>query len=337
MKSHIDHPGWDPSWAVPSEHTIDDLAELGLLRVEPSSGKSRTFVPTVAGRQAGDELDAQFVSEGTAGRAPSAVSVLRWLQRVEDAAPECFELPARLMDRAVSEGLIDSSARDALARRVLRLIADGYLEGTVYDWDQATPEQQLARTEHLALTMKGHMERQPTRAERSEPTDTRPPRLDTTAVIRDVRDVFISHASEDKELVARPLARALVEHGLTVWYDEYDLNVGDRLSSAIDRGLASSRSGVVIVSQNFIRKPWPKRELSGLVARETSTGESVILPVWHEVTHEEVLAFSPPLADVLAASTRDGLDAVVSALLPAVMRRRAQGERAGRPLPASEL
>lgn len=155
--------------------------------------------------------------------------------------------------------------------------------------------------------------------------------------VRDIRDVFISHASEDQEILARPLAEALIAYGLSVWYSEYDLAVGDRLSVAIDRGLASSRSGIVIVSPAFLSKPWPQRELSGLVARETSSGESVILPVWHEVTQDDVVRFSPPLADVLGVDAANGVDAVVAALLPAVMRRRAEGQRAGRPLAAAEL
>jgi predicted nucleotide-binding protein len=59
----ISHPRWDPSWAVPSEHTIDDLGELGLLRIEPSSDKARTFALTMAGRQRGSELAEGYGSE----------------------------------------------------------------------------------------------------------------------------------------------------------------------------------------------------------------------------------------------------------------------------------
>lgn len=154
---------------------------------------------------------------------------------------------------------------------------------------------------------------------------------DRDGASRDIRDVFISHASEDKDLVARPLAEALVARGLSVWYDEYDLAVGDRLSTTIDRGLANSRFGVVIISPAFLRKVWPQRELSGLVARETSNGESIILPVWHNVTQSQILEFSPPLADIVAIRTAGGFDAIVTALLPAVMRRRAASERADHP------
>lgn len=56
MQSHVDHPAWDPSWATPSEQTIDDLAELGLLRVEPSNDRRRSFSISMKGREAAAEL-----------------------------------------------------------------------------------------------------------------------------------------------------------------------------------------------------------------------------------------------------------------------------------------
>ena len=55
----------------------------------------------------------------------------------------------------------------------------------------------------------------------------------------DLWDVFISHASEDKEAIARPLAEALRSHGLRVWYDEFALRPGNSLRESIDRGLVS--------------------------------------------------------------------------------------------------
>jgi hypothetical protein len=115
-------------------------------------------------------------------------------------------------------------------------------------------------------------------------------------------DVFISHASEDKETVARPLAHALRDAGLEVWYDEFELKIGDSLRRKIDRGLAGSRFGVVVLSQSFFAKGWPNYELDGLVTKAVS-GEQVLLPVWHKVTKEEVIAYSPSLADKLARNT----------------------------------
>ncbi|MGY3484442.1 hypothetical protein ACVW1C_002325 [Bradyrhizobium sp. USDA 4011] len=117
-------------------------------------------------------------------------------------------------------------------------------------------------------------------------------------------DIFISHASEDKDGFVRPLAHALQGVGVKVWYDELSLKLGDSLSRSIDKGLAQSRYGVVILSAAFMRKAWPEYELRGLVAREIG-GHSVILPIWFGVDHEDVLAFSPPLADKVAVKTGD--------------------------------
>jgi hypothetical protein len=128
------------------------------------------------------------------------------------------------------------------------------------------------------------------------------------------RDLFISHASEDNEAVARPLAAALKERGWTVWLDDFELTVGDSLSERIEQGLATSRFGVVVLSPAFFAKAWPQRELRGLNARELSARSKVILPVWHEVDHDYIAARAPILADRLAANTERGLDAVADEL-----------------------
>ena len=118
----------------------------------------------------------------------------------------------------------------------------------------------------------------------------------------DYFDVFISHATEDKEEVARPLAIALDAEGLRVWYDEFELKIGDSLRRKIDTGVASSRFGVVIISPSFFAKEWPQYELDGLVTK-AGTGKQVILPLWHNITRSEIIAHSPTLADKLARST----------------------------------
>jgi hypothetical protein len=115
-------------------------------------------------------------------------------------------------------------------------------------------------------------------------------------------DVFISHASEDKAEVARPLAEALQDGGLRVWYDEFELRIGDSLRRKIDKGLAASRFGVVVLSKSFFAKGWPNYELDGLVTRAVG-GEQVILPIWHDITKQELTKYSPSLGDKLARST----------------------------------
>ncbi len=115
-------------------------------------------------------------------------------------------------------------------------------------------------------------------------------------------DFFISHAHEDKDDLVRPLAEALQERGLVVWYDEFELKVGDSLRRSIDRGLAKSRFGIVVLSPSFFAKNWTQYELDGLVAKEMLGGK-VILPIWHKVSKNEVLGYSPSLADKVALST----------------------------------
>ena len=115
-------------------------------------------------------------------------------------------------------------------------------------------------------------------------------------------DVFISHASEDKDSIVRPLAQALVEQGLKVWYDEFELKIGDSLRRKIDRGLSKSRFGIVVLSKAFIKKGWTNYELDGIISK-VNTGEQVILPIWHGITKQEVLNYSPSLADKVARNT----------------------------------
>jgi hypothetical protein len=129
-----------------------------------------------------------------------------------------------------------------------------------------------------------------------------------------VWDLFISHASEDKNEMARPLADKFIEQGLKVWYDEYTLTVGDSLRRCIDRGLAGCRYGLVILSPHFLQKEWTQKELDGLVARDDGS-EKRILPVWHNVRRSDVVAFSPPLADKLGVSTTKGLNHVVREIM----------------------
>lgn len=130
-------------------------------------------------------------------------------------------------------------------------------------------------------------------------------------------DVFVSHATEDKAAIARPLAEALRAKGLRVWYDDFSLKLGDSLRQSIDRGLARSLFGVVILSPYFFEKHWPQQELNGLATREVE-GEKVILPIWHNIDAEEVRKNSPTLADRKAVRTDKGLDVVVQSIIEVV-------------------
>jgi len=131
-------------------------------------------------------------------------------------------------------------------------------------------------------------------------------------------DVFISHASEDKDAVATPLAEALGRAGLMVWLDKHELRIGDSLREKIDEGLAKSCFGAVVLSRSFLAKQWPTRELNGLMAREEA-GHKVILPVWHQIDKLTLVEYSPILADRLAGNTADGIEAVARQIAAVVL------------------
>lgn len=115
-------------------------------------------------------------------------------------------------------------------------------------------------------------------------------------------DAFISHASEDKADVALPLCDALKTMGYRIWLDVFELEVGDDLPRSIDRGLAASRFGIVVLSRSFMTKRWTAYELGGLIARENAGGKA-LLPLRHKASEDDVLAFSPPLAAKFALDT----------------------------------
>lgn len=119
---------------------------------------------------------------------------------------------------------------------------------------------------------------------------------------RDGVDVFISHASEDKDSIVRDLADSLIKEGVGVWFDEYSLSIGDSLSSSIQKGLIDCTFGIVVLSPDFIKKKWPEIELQSLYAKEVHKGKS-ILPIWHRITYDEVIDFNLHLADKFALNT----------------------------------
>lgn len=115
-------------------------------------------------------------------------------------------------------------------------------------------------------------------------------------------DVFISHATEDKESFVNELVEELKKRNVKVWVDDLKIKWGDPLRKSIDEGLKKSRFGIVVISKHFIAKGWTQYELDGLFEKEMSGGK-VILPIWHGITKKEVQAFSPTLAGRKAMTT----------------------------------
>ncbi|MCA0457108.1 MAG: toll/interleukin-1 receptor domain-containing protein [Chloroflexi bacterium] len=132
-------------------------------------------------------------------------------------------------------------------------------------------------------------------------------------------DLFISHASEDKNPFVRSLVESLEKEGFKVWYDELSMTLGDSLRQSIEKGLANSNYGIVVLSENYFKvaKRWPQAELDGLFALETG-GRKRILPIWHNIDHEKISAYSPIIAGRLGIMSSKSMDVIINEIKRAI-------------------
>jgi hypothetical protein len=143
-------------------------------------------------------------------------------------------------------------------------------------------------------------------------------------------DAFISHSSRDKDLFVRPLVECLADQGATVWYDEYSMAPGDSLSASIDTGLAAANCGLVVISPSFIETArdggWTRYEFRGIIANSIGTEGRRVVPLWLDVSVDEVRDFSPPLSDLLAIdASGKHIEQVALEVLSVVAPKRAGG------------
>ncbi|MEM6797284.1 MAG: TIR domain-containing protein, partial [Acidobacteriota bacterium] len=143
-------------------------------------------------------------------------------------------------------------------------------------------------------------------------------------------DVFISHASEDKDDFVRPLVDALKALGLSVWYDEDQILLGDDFRAKMDQGLALARFGVVVLSPSF-KKYWPESELSALFNQERVFGKLKILPVLHHLSHADVTNIWPLAAAKASISSIEGEDHVAEEIAKVIRARSVEPSRQGGP------
>jgi hypothetical protein len=143
-------------------------------------------------------------------------------------------------------------------------------------------------------------------------------------------DAFLSHSSRDKNLFVRPLAELLTEQGVVIWYDEFSMSPGHSLSASIDSGLSRAKHGIVVISPGFIETArasgWTSYELRGLVANSVGGVTRRIIPIWLDITRDEVRDFSPSLSDLLAIdATSKSIDEVALEILRIIAPERASG------------
>lgn len=129
----------------------------------------------------------------------------------------------------------------------------------------------------------------------------------------DLRDVFLCHAWDDRQGPAKELHDLLESRGVKVWFSEKDVGLGVPLLRAIDKGLANSKIGIVLVTPALLsRLPQESisdKELSALLARER------LVPIVHNTTYEALRNVSPLLASRSGLSTSENTMSEVAAKL----------------------
>lgn len=116
-------------------------------------------------------------------------------------------------------------------------------------------------------------------------------------------DVFLSHSSLDKEIFVTELSERLSEKGLNVFEDVKVFKIGQSQTDMMNMGILNSRFVVVFLSANFIKSGWSDYEFKSFLNREINEKRIIILPIWHNVSVEEVRQYNPYLVDKFALST----------------------------------
>jgi len=131
-----------------------------------------------------------------------------------------------------------------------------------------------------------------------------------------LHDTFISYATEDNDFVSA-IAYGLKANGLSIWYAQLSLKVGDKLLDSIEKGLQESRSGVLVLSKSYLAKNWTSYEMDILV-RQHIDGNKKLLPIWLSVTKEEVEARHIGLSGIVAITDTQQTHNVISKLVEAL-------------------
>ena len=137
--------------------------------------------------------------------------------------------------------------------------------------------------------------------------------VEKRAALPDLRDVFLCHAWDDRQGAAKELHDLLESRGVSVWFSEKDVALGTALLREIDKGLAKSRIGIVLVTPSLLSRLRGEgiadKELSALLARD------LLVPIVHDTTYEALRDVSPLLGSRSGLSTVEAPMAVVAAKL----------------------
>lgn len=133
-------------------------------------------------------------------------------------------------------------------------------------------------------------------------------------------DVFLSHSSLDKDIFISELSEKLSNKGLKVFEDVKVFKIGQSQTDMMNMGILNSRFVVIFLSKNFIESGWSQYEFKSFLNREINEKRVIILPIWHEVSVDEVRQYNPYIVDKYAFNTsKQTMDEMVNQIHQVVL------------------
>jgi hypothetical protein len=141
--------------------------------------------------------------------------------------------------------------------------------------------------------------------------------------MKEIQDLFISHASEDKAQYIFPLVNALSDKGVTYWLDALEIGRGEHVVGKINEGLRTSRRLLLCLSKNFMERRWPLAEMESALAQQIDSGTSSVLPLILN-SRDEVLATYPLLRSLAFRVFDQGVESIAAELAALFITERAR-------------
>ncbi len=127
------------------------------------------------------------------------------------------------------------------------------------------------------------------------------------------QDLFVSHATADKERYILPLTSALFNRGVTFWLDSFEIGWGDNFIVKINDGLRNSRFGLLCLSKNFLGRQWPETEMAAVLAIQNTNGIKKVLPLILN-SKAKIFKIYPILAGFSYREFKIGIDTIAEEL-----------------------
>ena len=161
-----------------------------------------------------------------------------------------------------------------------------------------------------------------TRAEEDKKEQRRIAEIEASTHIHKQYDVFISHASADKEDYVDLLVMAVKRLGINVFYDTDVLSWGDKWKEVIIQGTADSEFAIIVISKNFFGREWTEKELTEFLSQQNESGQKIVLPLLLGISMDDLKEHYPELGDIQCISSEKfGKEEIVILLAKELIKR----------------